>query len=322
MMAISANENGASSRPPRIGLLDTARGAALIAMATYHFTWDMEFMGYLARGTAEAGWLKIYARAIASTFLLLAGVSLVLSGTPSIRRQAYLRRLGMIVSAAALITAATAMAMPQGAIFFGILHSIAAASVIGLLFLRMPGIITIAAGIMAVIAPLYLRSSFFDTPWLWWVGLSQTVPRSNDYVPVLPWIGPFLIGMGVSSIALKQGWAEWLAKFGTGTTLLAKAGRHSLAIYLIHQPILISIAYALSITVPPAKPDPVQTYLQQCQSSCVVQEGEALCRSFCQCTLERLQGENLFTPLQSGAIQADKDERVQRIALECSTEAQ
>ncbi len=77
-MAISANENGASSRPPRIGLLDTARGAALIAMATYHFTWDMEFMGYLARGTAEAGWLKIYARAIASTFLFLAGVSLML----------------------------------------------------------------------------------------------------------------------------------------------------------------------------------------------------------------------------------------------------
>ncbi len=85
-MAISASENEASARVPRIGLLDTARGVALIAMATYHFTWDMEFMGYLAPGTAETGWLKIYARAIASTFLFLAGFSLVLASTPSISR--------------------------------------------------------------------------------------------------------------------------------------------------------------------------------------------------------------------------------------------
>lgn len=68
-MTLPARETDAAAKPPRIGLLDTARGVALIAMASYHFSWDMEFMGYLAPGTAETGWLKIYARAIATTFL-------------------------------------------------------------------------------------------------------------------------------------------------------------------------------------------------------------------------------------------------------------
>lgn len=321
MVAI-ADSTDAPRKMPRVGILDTARGVALIAMATYHFTWDMEFMGYLAPGTAETGWLKIYARAIASSFLFLAGVSLVLANYPEIRPRPFLKRLGMIVAAAALITVATFFAMPNGFIFFGILHSIAAASVLGLLFLRLPPAITILAAVAAVIAPNYLRSSVFDAPWLWWVGLSEHLARSNDYVPILPWFGPFLFGLGGARIALSRGWLKPLASLGTGNSPLARLGRHSLLFYLLHQPILIAIAYGLSIAVPPAKPDPVETYLNQCQGACVQQQEEALCRRFCQCTLEKLQTQNLFTPLQSGAIQGDKDERILTLAQECSAAAQ
>jgi uncharacterized membrane protein len=53
-----------------------------------------------------------------------------------------------------------------------------------------------------------------------------------------------------------------------------------------------------------------------------MQQGEALCRSFCQCTLEKLQAQALFTPLQAGAIDIQNDERVQTIAAECSAEAE
>ena len=41
---------------PRIGLLDTARGVALIAMASYHFAWDLEFFRYIEAGTTAFGW--------------------------------------------------------------------------------------------------------------------------------------------------------------------------------------------------------------------------------------------------------------------------
>ena len=64
-------------RKGRIGGLDTLRGLALIAMASYHFTWNLEYFGYLEPGTATTGLWKLYARGIATSFLFLAGFSLV-----------------------------------------------------------------------------------------------------------------------------------------------------------------------------------------------------------------------------------------------------
>ena len=137
-MAALAESSDAPRKAPRIGLLDTLRGIALLAMASYHGTWDFEFFGYLQPGTAETGLLKIYARVIASTFLFMAGFSLVLANMPAIRWPSYGKRLGMIVAAAIAISIVTFVGMPDEWIFFGILHCIAAASLIGLLFLRLP----------------------------------------------------------------------------------------------------------------------------------------------------------------------------------------
>ncbi|MFS8116390.1 DUF1624 domain-containing protein [Rhizobium jaguaris] len=329
-MAVIAESTDAPQKSPRIGILDTARGIALLAMASYHFTWDFEFFGYLESGTAETGWLKIYARAIASTFLFLAGFSLVLANTPEIRWRPYFKRLGMIVAAAAAISIVTFIGMRDEWIFFGILHSIAAASIIGLLFLRLPAFATLliavllAAGILVdnVVAPFSLHSAVFDAPWLWWVGLSENLPRSNDYVPVFPWLTPFLFGLGVAQLATSFGWLRPLAKLGPGRNLIARAGRHSLIFYLVHQPVLFGLVYLLSLVAPAPPPDPTLTYMRQCRASCVRSGSETMCRSFCQCTLDKLQAQNLFSPLESGEIKADSDERVNRIALQCSEQAQ
>ncbi|AVA21666.1 DUF1624 domain-containing protein [Rhizobium sp. LEGMi198b] len=329
-MAVIAESIDAPQKTPRIGILDTARGVALLAMASYHCTWDFEFFGYLAPGTAETGWLKIYARVIASTFLFLAGFSLVLANTPEIRWRPYFKRLGMIVAAAAAISIVTFIGMRDGWIFFGILHSIAAASIIGLLFLRLPSFATllIAAllliGIVVdnVIAPFSLHSAVFDVPWLYWLGLSEHLPRSNDYVPVFPWLTPFLFGLGIAQLTTTLGWLRSLAKLGPGRNLIARVGRHSLIFYLVHQPVLIGLVYLLSLIAPAPAPDPTVTYIRQCQASCVRSGSETMCRSFCQCTLDKLQAQNLFSPLESGAIKADSDERINRIALQCSEQAQ
>ena len=324
-MTVSATEP--SARPPRIGLLDTLRGAALIAMATYHFTWDLEFVGYLTPGTAETGLLKLYARAIASTFLFIVGISLVLANTPETRWRSFWKRFGMIAAASVVISAATYVFMPGEWIFFGILHCIAILSIIGVLVLRLPLpliIVITAAAVVAWIAdtwvsPGLLRWPLFNPRYLAWIGFADMPQRSNDYVPLFPWMVPFLLGLTSASVALKTGLPAKLAALGTGSSLLAKAGRHSLAFYLIHQPVLIAIAFGLSYIVPPSKPDPVAGYLQQCNVSCSLQEGEALCRSFCQCTLEKLQAQNLFTPFQAGEIKAD-DGRILGLASECSVD--
>ncbi|TKB32225.1 MAG: DUF1624 domain-containing protein, partial [Mesorhizobium sp.] len=69
----------ASPKLKRIVAIDVARGVALLAMASYHFTWDLEFFGYADPGLTAFGWWKFYARCIASTFLFLVGVSLFLA---------------------------------------------------------------------------------------------------------------------------------------------------------------------------------------------------------------------------------------------------
>ena len=305
---------------PRLGWLDTARGVALIAMATYHFAWDLEYYRYIAAGTTAFGLWKTYARCIASSFLFLVGFSLVLAHTPAIRWRPFLKRLAMIAGAAAAITAATAYAMPEGLIFFGILHSIAAASLIGLLFLRLPPAVTVLTGIAVIVAPWYLRSAAFDTPWLWWVGLSQQPPRSNDYVPLLPWLAPVLFGIAAARIGQATGWIAKTAG-GPHANPLARIGRHSLAFYLIHQPVLIALVYLASLVMPPQMESP-EDYLKSCESNCVTSRDAAFCTAFCACTLKELTERNLYEPLQLGAIHTAQDERIQTIVRQCSASAQ
>ena len=232
----------------RIYLIDYARGCAIITMAIFHFTWDLEFFGFVERGlTATFEW-KTFARCIASSFLFLAGLSLILGHDPNFRARSFAKRLIWLVGAAAIISAATYYAMPGAPIFFGILHSIAAASVIGLLLRKLPAIVLLILAIIVFFAPFYLRSQFFDAPLLWWVGLNANIPRSNDYVPLLPWLAPFLVGMATAKILRAKGLFENLRNHQTPpSNLISKAlgflGRHSLATYLLHQPILLGLVW-------------------------------------------------------------------------------
>lgn len=292
-------------------------------MATYHFSWDLEFFGYLAPGTSTQGFLRIYARLIASSFLFLAGFSLVLAHYPKIRFAPFLRRLGVIVAAAAAISVATYWFTPDSWIFFGILHAIAVSSLIGLAFVRLPPLLTLGVAAIAIVLPALLRSPSFDAPWFWFLGLSETLPRSNDYVPLLPWIGALLAGIAVARLMVDRQKLGVLDRLPAGPRWLRWGGRHSLTVYLLHQPILIAGLYLASFVVPPPAVDPVAQYTGSCEASCLEQGNEAgLCQRFCACTLERLQAENLFEPLQSGAILPDQDRRIQTLADDCTIRSQ
>jgi uncharacterized membrane protein len=309
----------------RFAWLDIVRGIAILAMASYHFSWDLEYFGYLAPGTVGFGVFKIYARSIASSFLFLAGFSLVLGHYPTIRARAFLMRFARIVAAAAIITIATWFAFPDGFIFFGILHAIAAASLVGLLFLRLPVVITLAAAVAAFAAPFYLRSALFDAPVLWWVGLSETLPRSNDYVPLLPWLAPFLVGIAIGRVVIARGRLAGKpsgAEQGRIARALSLAGRHSLPIYLIHQPLLFSLVALFAMVYPAPRPDPRPAFQASCEATCTADQTAAFCRSFCTCTLDRLAQENLLVPLDEGKIDAQTDGRVTEIAGQCTATAQ
>jgi len=317
-------------KAPRITLIDTLRGVALIAMATYHFTWDLEFFGYLDPGTATQGFFRIYARSIASSFLFLAGVSLMLAHVSKIRWHSFWKRFGIVAGAAAAISIATFIAFPNEWIYFGILHNIALSSLIGLAFLRLPAPVTAAVVLLIVAAmvvdyglmPGFLDSAVFNTRWLSWLGFAEIPPRSNDYVPLFPWIGALLAGIVVARIAIVQNWLPRLAAVQVKPNLLSKAGRNSLIIYLVHQPVLIALVYLFSLVHPAPPPDPRVSYMLSCEAGCNRQTNDAgLCQRFCGCTADRLIAQSLIVPLQTGTI-APEDDRVQAVAEECSIGAQ
>jgi len=284
-----------AAEPPlkrkRIEVVDLARGIALIAMAVYHFNWDLEFFGYLETGTTAQGWLKLLARCTASSFLFLVGVSLYLAHGQGVRWQSFLTRFATVAGAALLITASFWLTMPPGAlVFFGILHEIALASLLGLAFLRLPALVTLAVAALVIAAPWFARSSFFDPPWWWWTGLSQLYPRSNDYVPVFPWFGVVLCGIGFTRLATSAGLTDRLATTElAGTGLLRFAGRHSLAFYLIHQPVLIACVWLFSQVLPPAGETPEVRFRSACEAECINIRDEEFCARYCVCMLDELE---------------------------------
>lgn len=295
---------------PRIEMIDLARGLALLAMAVYHFTWDLEFFGYAAPGlTAEGGW-RLFARCIASSFLFLAGFSLVLAHGSTFNPTSFMRRLRLVASAALLITAVTYLAFPDGFIFFGILHQIAAASLIGLFFVRLPPLATaIVAG--AVIAlPFFFRHPFFDEPVLWWVGLSTVTPRSNDYVPIFPWLGAVLLGIAAGRLALDRAWLVGLAHVQPGgwSRPFRYAGQHSLAVYLLHQPVLIALLFLFSLAFPANNAGSrAEAFAASCQKQCQATSDEAFCVAYCDCALGEVladgQLDAMFAPQPDAATQ-------------------
>jgi uncharacterized membrane protein len=306
----------------RIDAIDIARGTALVAMAIYHFTWDLEFFGYVPPGmTAVGGW-KLFARCIASSFLFLVGVSLFLGHGKGIRWPGFWRRLAMVAGAAIAITVVTYIAVPGGFIFFGILHQIAVASLLGLLFLRLPAAVTLIVAAAVIAAPHYLRSPFFDDPWWWWTGLSENRPRSNDFVPVFPWFAAVLIGIAGAKIAEQTGLFARLAALRTPkwTWPLSFGGRHSLAVYLIHQPVLIACVWLFSQVFPPVQESREVRFLQSCEASCSEQRDTEFCARYCVCMLDTLESEGAIEGVYAGERSEALRSRVEDIAGRCTVD--
>jgi uncharacterized membrane protein len=310
----------------RIDLVDAARGTALIAMFAYHFAWDLSFFRLIRTDVvAEPGW-RWFAHLIAGSFLALVGASLVLATRQGLDLGAFLRRLGLVAGAAALVTLGTWFFMPESYVFFGILHHIAVASVLALPFLRLPPVVVALAAAVAFALPAFAATGIFDSPWLIWLGLGRRALDSGDFVPLFPWFGCVLVGVAAAGLALRHVGEERLAVWRASSQpfkVLAWGGRHSLPLYLVHQPLFIGLLSALLWLMPaanaPQAADPeTQPFLRSCEQSCVrAGQPAEICREACTCTADGLRRDNLWRQALSGQMSTAERERTAEIARAC-----
>lgn len=311
----------AEDRGRRIAAIDAIRGVAILAMVVYHTAFDLSARDLIAVDVTRAPAWVAFARLDAGTFLMLVGWSLVLATRNGLKPKPYLRRLGWVAGAALLVTAATWWIEPNVFVFFGILHQIALASVLALPFLWLPtGVVALTAA--AVIAlPFFYSSPLFDWPPLWWVGLSATTPATVDYVPVFPWFGVVLAGLVLGRLfvahSLDTPFARWRPgdRFGRA---IVQVGRWSLAIYLIHQPILYGFFWAASPFLTPNETVVRHRLMGQCIAECQTRGPDAAtCNTFCGCLLTNLSGPDLKALQAPSAMTAAQRAHWQAIVDAC-----
>jgi uncharacterized membrane protein len=310
---------------PRIAAIDAARGVALGGMVVYHLIWDFAHFGLIAPSAPFAPATRALSHVVASAFLALVGVSLALAHPDGLRRAAFLKRLGLIAGAAALVTAASYGIDANEPILFGILHCIVVASLIAALFVAAPPWAALVVGALAVAAPLALTSVAFNPPALVWIGLGTAAPYTLDWRPLLPWAGVVLLGLGAARVAapLLPGWrwTSWRPLRWPGRAL-AFAGRHSLIVYLVHQPILFGALWSVVAVTGLDERHAREAYLAACPPACVSHGGDVnVCAKACACVATRAEAAGLS--LSAARVDADGElqQRLRDVVETCSLEA-
>jgi len=238
-------------RNQRVFLVDAVRGLAIAGVVLFHIVWDVEFTGLVSGIASHPVWLA-FGRLLAGTFMFLVGVSLVLAHGRGLRAKVFARRLGVIALAAVIISIVTWFVFPQSFIFFGILHAITVASLIGILVLGLPTSLALVVAIGFLILPFFVTSDFFNPRALAWIGLFANPPPSNDFVPVFPWTGLTLLGIVAARVVFgNTGANRPFRDLGDGPFMKALVwmGRNSLVIYLVHQPLLLAIIVPVATLV-------------------------------------------------------------------------
>lgn len=224
--------------------LDALRGAAVLGMVAFHAVFDLNYFAGVAIDVSSGFWWML-ARAVATAFVLVSGAVLAISygkiSSPGFKAAfaKFLPRSMRIFALAMLVTVATYLFLSgNGTIWFGILHFIAIGSLLALPFLGMSWQKQALAGILFIALGFVASSVIVQTPYLFWLGLQPIGFYTFDYFPLFPWLGVMLLGAAVGT--------NWYARRKPSlppqnalARSLAFLGRHSLATYFIHQPLLI-----------------------------------------------------------------------------------
>ncbi len=236
-------------RSARYHLLDELRGLDLISMMLYHGMWDVVFIF----GVFQAGYIglpgHLWQQSICWVFILLSGFCLPMGHHP-------FRRGGIVFGAGALVTAVTLLFMPEDVVWFGVLTLLGSAMLLTAalepLLRRIPPVVgaVVSAVLFWMTYPtmngfwnlpggsLRLPGALYTNYLTAYFGFMPKIFFSTDYFPLLPWLFLFWVGYFLHHLVGRSR-MEPLRR--SVCPPLGWMGRHSLIIYLLHQPVILGV---------------------------------------------------------------------------------
>lgn len=203
--------------------IDACRVLAIILMVIFHGAYDLRIFDYNQIDFQRNYFWWFLPRVIVFLFLFSMGMSLEIAHIEGIKWKTFWRRFFPIAGAAIMVSLVTYFMFPKRWIYFGTLHCIALSSLCALPLLKRPWICLILGS--ALMIPHMAE--------IWTPPFIKLYHRSMDYIPLLPWIGIVFWGMGAVHFNIHRLFAKYqlpgVFKF---------AAKHSLMIYLLHQPLL------------------------------------------------------------------------------------
>lgn len=232
--------------------LDVLRGFAIVGMVLLHLLWDLDYFHLLPLNRN----LYQIQPAIPALFFILVGVCLIVSKNKKYHQtrqeeDQYHKHLVLrglkIFSLGMVITAVTLLVMPGRPVVFGILHCIGLSIVLSVPFLRFKSINFVFAAVI-VSAGFAMGLFTIENPTA--LHLAFGIHQANvwqhtiDYFPLLPWFGVCLFGIALGNVLYKDNKRQFpvpdLSRFAP-MRACSWLGRHSLAIYLLHQPVIAGV---------------------------------------------------------------------------------
>jgi uncharacterized membrane protein len=230
-------------RLPRLPRLDALRASWMLWMAGFHFAFDLAWFRISHSNFYTDPFWTWQRVCILGGFLFWAGLGQGLAQQHGATR--FWRRWLQVAGAALLVSLGSWLAFPNSFISFGVLHAFALLLPLARFgFARLPTPALLALAAAAVALPLLVQHPFFDTRLTNWVGLVTRKPITEDYVPLLPWAAPLLLGLVA---ARSQRLLAWLER--PAPSKLARLGQWPLSFYLLHQPVFIGALWVWQQTM-------------------------------------------------------------------------
>jgi uncharacterized membrane protein len=217
---------------PRFPIIDTIRGFTIILMIFFHLSFDLNYFQFINVDIIHGPFWYFLPRLIVFLFFLAVGMSLKLTHGEKVIWPKFLNRFYKLILFALIISAVTYFLFPHNWIYFGTLHCIALISLLGLPFLKFEKTALCLALLLFIPSIIWDKNlPFFELP-----------IQSFDYISPFPWIGALFFGIYAIKISLHKINVPDSSLLRT----LQYLGKHSLIIYLIHQPILFGLVSLFS----------------------------------------------------------------------------